>query len=59
VKLDNLGSADFGGTLTAPVFSRLAHNILTYLRVPPDRPESLPKTPVPAPTPAPSPSPGR
>lgn len=61
VKLDNLGSADFGGTLTAPVFSRLAHAILTYLRVPPDRPETLPRTPAPSPSPAstPSPSPGR
>ncbi|MGH2584334.1 MAG: peptidoglycan D,D-transpeptidase FtsI family protein, partial [Dehalococcoidia bacterium] len=54
VKLDNLGSADFGGTLTAPIFSRLAHNILTYLRVPPDRPETLNRTPPPTPTPAPS-----
>jgi cell division protein FtsI/penicillin-binding protein 2 len=61
VKLDNLGSADFGGTLTAPVFSRLAHGILTYLHVPPDRPESLPTTPAPspAPTPTPNPSAGR
>jgi cell division protein FtsI/penicillin-binding protein 2 len=54
VKLDNLGSADFGGTLTAPIFSRLAHSILTYLRVPPDRPETLNRTPPPTPTPAPS-----
>lgn len=49
VKLDNLGSADFGGTLTAPVFSRLAHDILTYMRVPPDAPETLPKTASPSP----------
>ncbi len=41
IKLDNLTTSDFGGTLTAPVFSRLAHGILTYLRVPPDRPETL------------------
>jgi cell division protein FtsI/penicillin-binding protein 2 len=45
VKLDNLGSADFGGTLTAPVYARLAHDILTYLRVPPDHPETLVKQP--------------
>ncbi|MFN8559093.1 MAG: penicillin-binding transpeptidase domain-containing protein [Dehalococcoidia bacterium] len=41
VKLDNLSTSDFGGVLTAPVFSRLAHDILTYLRVPPDRPDTL------------------
>lgn len=41
VKLDHLRSADFGGVLTAPVFARLMHDILTYLRVPPDRPETL------------------
>ena len=61
VKLDGLAGSDFGGTLTAPVFSRLAHNILTYLRVPPDAPETLPKTPIPTPTPiaTPTPAPGR
>lgn len=61
VKLDNLSSSDFGGVLTAPVFSRLASNILTYLRVPPDMPETLPKTPVAAPTatPIPAPTPSR
>ena len=41
VKLDYLKSADFGGVLTAPVFARLTRDILTYLRVPPDRPETL------------------
>lgn len=41
VKLDNLSSADFGGVLTAPVFARLTRDILGYLRVPPDRPETL------------------
>jgi cell division protein FtsI/penicillin-binding protein 2 len=56
VKLDNLGSSDFGGVLTAPVFSRLAHNVLTYLRVAPDAPETLPKTPIPAPTAIPTPA---
>jgi cell division protein FtsI/penicillin-binding protein 2 len=54
VKLDNLASSDFGGTLTAPVFSRLAQGILTYLRVPPDQPETLNSRP---PTPAPTPTP--
>jgi cell division protein FtsI/penicillin-binding protein 2 len=58
VKLDNLGSADFGGTLTAPVFSRLAQSILTYLRVPPDRPETITRR-TPTPTPSPSPTPSR
>jgi cell division protein FtsI/penicillin-binding protein 2 len=38
VKLDNLKSADFGGVLTAPMFSHLASEILTYLDVAPDRP---------------------
>lgn len=38
IKLDNLKSADFGGTLTAPMFSHLAGEILRYLSVPPDRP---------------------
>ncbi len=41
VKLDHLGTSDFGGTLTAPIFARLSQGILTYLRVPPDRPETL------------------
>ena len=45
VKLDNLKSADFGGTLTAPMFSHLASEILRYLDVPPDRP--LPPEPQP------------
>jgi cell division protein FtsI/penicillin-binding protein 2 len=49
VKLDYLSSADFGGVLTAPVFARLAHDVLTYLRVPPDRPESLVQQPRTAP----------
>ncbi len=53
VKLDHLSSSDFGGTLTAPVFAKLAHDILTYLRVPPDRPETLVKAAAPAPTPTP------
>jgi cell division protein FtsI/penicillin-binding protein 2 len=38
VKLDNLASQDFGGTLTAPMFSHLAAQILRYLGVPPDQP---------------------
>jgi hypothetical protein len=38
VKLDNLKSADFGGTLTAPMFSHLAAETLRYLDVAPDRP---------------------
>ncbi|MHB8576347.1 MAG: penicillin-binding transpeptidase domain-containing protein, partial [Dehalococcoidia bacterium] len=38
VKLDNLKSADFGGTLTAPMFGHLAGEVLRYLDVPPDRP---------------------
>jgi cell division protein FtsI/penicillin-binding protein 2 len=38
VKLDNLKSQDFGGTLTAPMFSHLAAQILRYLDVPPDQP---------------------
>jgi cell division protein FtsI (penicillin-binding protein 3) len=59
VKLDNLGSSDFGGVLTAPVFSRLAHNVLTYLRVAPDVPETLPRTPIPTPTPIPAATPSR
>jgi cell division protein FtsI/penicillin-binding protein 2 len=59
VKLDNLGSADFGGTLTAPIFSRLAQSILTYLRVPPDRPGTFQTVPTPAPTPRPASTPGR
>jgi cell division protein FtsI (penicillin-binding protein 3) len=41
VKLDNLGSADFGGVLTAPVFARLSRDILAYLHVPPDNPDTL------------------
>ncbi len=49
VKLDYLSSADFGGVLTAPVFARLARDVLTYLRVPPDRPESLVQQPRTAP----------
>jgi cell division protein FtsI/penicillin-binding protein 2 len=53
VKLDNLGGTDYGGVLTAPVFAKLAHDILTYLRVPPDRPETLVKAQAPAPTPTP------
>lgn len=43
VKLDNLSSSDFGGILTAPVFARLTRDILTYLRVPPDQPDTLVK----------------
>jgi cell division protein FtsI/penicillin-binding protein 2 len=54
VKLDNLGGSDYGGVLTAPVFARLAHDILTYLRVPPDRPETLVKATTPSPTPTPA-----
>jgi len=38
VKLDNLKSSDFGGVLTAPMFSHLAGKILPYLGVAPDRP---------------------
>lgn len=36
VKLDNLHSNDFGGTLGAPMFAQLASEILPYLGVPPD-----------------------
>lgn len=45
VKLDDLASADFGGVLTAPVFARLSRDILAYLRVPPDNPETLTQAP--------------
>ncbi len=38
VKLNDLGTMDLGGELTAPVFSKLMHDSLTYLRVPEDRP---------------------
>ncbi len=41
IKLDNLKSADFGGTLTAPMFSHLAAETLRYLDVAPDRPLPL------------------
>ena len=41
VKLDHLSSADFGGVLTAPIFARLTRDILAYLRVPMDQPETL------------------
>lgn len=41
VKLDHLSSADFGGVLTAPIFARLTRDVLAYLRVPPDRPDTL------------------
>ena len=41
VKLDRLSTSDFGGILTAPVFARLAQDILAYLRVPPDRPHTV------------------
>lgn len=59
VKLDNLGTSDFGGTLTAPVFARLARDILMYMRVPPDRPETLGQQVLTPPTPAPAPPAGR
>jgi len=38
VKLDNLKSADFGGVLTAPMFSTIASQVLTYLDVATDLP---------------------
>jgi len=37
VKLDDLGTADLGGELTAPIFSKLMHDGLTYLHVPQDQ----------------------
>lgn len=37
VKLDDLGTADLGGQLTAPIFSKLMHDGLTYLGVPQDQ----------------------
>jgi cell division protein FtsI/penicillin-binding protein 2 len=36
VKLNDLGTADLGGELTAPIFSHLMHDGLTYLHVPQD-----------------------
>jgi cell division protein FtsI (penicillin-binding protein 3) len=41
VKLNDLGTADLGGQLTAPIFSRLMHDGLTYLRVPEDQPSTV------------------
>jgi cell division protein FtsI/penicillin-binding protein 2 len=40
VKLDDLGTADLGGELTAPIFSKLMHDGLTYLHVPQDQAKS-------------------
>ena len=40
VKLDDLGTADLGGELTAPIFSKLMHDGLIYLHVPQDQPQS-------------------
>jgi stage V sporulation protein D (sporulation-specific penicillin-binding protein) len=37
VKLNDLGSADLGGQLTAPIFSKLMHDGLNYLHVPSDQ----------------------
>lgn len=37
VKLNDLGTADLGGELTAPVFSKLMHDSLEYLHVPEDQ----------------------
>jgi cell division protein FtsI/penicillin-binding protein 2 len=37
VKLNDLGTADLGGELTAPIFSKLMHDGLTYLHVPQDQ----------------------
>ncbi|MGI8554318.1 MAG: peptidoglycan D,D-transpeptidase FtsI family protein [Dehalococcoidia bacterium] len=38
VKLNNLSSGDLGGQIIAPIFSRLMHAALVYLRVPEDQP---------------------
>lgn len=38
VKLNDLGTADLGGELTAPVFSKLMHDGLEYLGVPENSP---------------------
>lgn len=38
VKLNDLGTADLGGELTAPVFSHLMHDALVYLNVPQEQP---------------------
>lgn len=43
VKLNDLGTADLGGELTAPIFSHLMHDGLTYLHVPPDASSDLTK----------------
>ncbi|HTE83995.1 MAG TPA: penicillin-binding protein 2 [Dehalococcoidia bacterium] len=40
VKLDDLGTADLGGQLTAPIFSKLMHDGLKYMHVPEDQPSS-------------------
>jgi cell division protein FtsI/penicillin-binding protein 2 len=37
VKLNDLGTADLGGELTAPIFSKLMHDGLAYLHVPQDQ----------------------
>jgi cell division protein FtsI (penicillin-binding protein 3) len=40
VKLNDLGTADLGGQLTAPIFSKLMHDALNYMNVPEDQPSS-------------------
>jgi cell division protein FtsI/penicillin-binding protein 2 len=37
VKLNDLGTADLGGQLTAPIFSKLMHDSLNYMHVPEDQ----------------------
>jgi cell division protein FtsI/penicillin-binding protein 2 len=37
VKLNDLGTADLGGQLTAPIFSKLMHDALNYMHVPEDQ----------------------
>jgi len=41
VKLNDLHSNDFGGTLAAPMFAHLASEVLPYLNIAPDVPEEL------------------
>jgi cell division protein FtsI/penicillin-binding protein 2 len=40
VKLNDLGTADLGGQLTAPIFSKLMHDSLNYMNVPEDQPST-------------------
>jgi cell division protein FtsI (penicillin-binding protein 3) len=52
VKLNDLGTMDLGGELTAPIFSRLMHDALAYLHVPEDRPAAGVTSTAPVATPA-------